>query len=55
MTAAGAERLAAAGCLFPPEEAAILVTSARSAEELEALVVRRTEGEPLEHVVVPAS
>lgn len=51
MTASVAERLAAAGCLFPAEEAAILVTSARSAEELEALVVRRTEGEPLEHVV----
>lgn len=45
------ERLAAAGCIFPEDEAAILVESAATAEELEAMVARRELGEPLEHVV----
>lgn len=44
-------RLRAAGCVFAEDEAAVLLESAGSAEELEAMVVRREAGEPLEHVV----
>jgi release factor glutamine methyltransferase len=43
-------RLRAAGCVFAEEEAALLEAAA-SGSALEALVVRRLEGEPLEHVL----
>jgi len=41
-------RLRAAGCVFAEEEAALLVESAASSEDLESLVARRVSGEPLE-------
>ena len=44
-------RLRAAGCVFAEDEARLLVESAGSAQELEALVARRVAGEPLEHVL----
>jgi release factor glutamine methyltransferase len=44
------DRLRAAGCVFAEEEAALLAGSA-SGDELEALVVRRIGGEPLEQVL----
>ncbi len=43
-------RLRAAGCVFAEDEAAIL-RSAASATELDRLVQRRVNGEPLEYVV----
>jgi release factor glutamine methyltransferase len=46
-----AARLRAAGCVFAEDEAAMLHAAAGSAEELEAMVVRRIVGEPLEQVV----
>ncbi|MFI2702302.1 putative protein N(5)-glutamine methyltransferase [Cellulosimicrobium composti] len=46
-----AARLRAAGCVFAEEEAARLVERADDAHHLEALVARRVEGEPLEHVL----
>jgi release factor glutamine methyltransferase len=45
------ERLRAAGCVFAEDEARVLTEAAGSAEELEAMVVRRVAGEPLELVV----
>jgi release factor glutamine methyltransferase len=44
-------RLRAAGCVFAEEEAAILASSAWTAAELDAMVARRADGEPLEQVV----
>ena len=44
-------RLRAAGCVFAEDEAAVLMATARSAAELDALVERRAAGEPLEQVV----
>jgi release factor glutamine methyltransferase len=44
-------RLRAAGCVFAEEESALLVEAAASPDELEALVLRRVAGEPLEYVV----
>ncbi|MGH3250259.1 MAG: putative protein N(5)-glutamine methyltransferase [Trebonia sp.] len=44
-------RLRAAGCVFAEDEAAILVGSARTPGELDAMVARRVGGEPLEQVV----
>jgi release factor glutamine methyltransferase len=44
-------RLRAAGCVFAEDEAAVLLAAARSPAELDALVERRTAGEPLEQVV----
>jgi len=44
-------RLRAAGCVFAEDEAAVLLTTARSPAELDALVERRAAGEPLEQVV----
>lgn len=44
-------RLRAAGCVFAEEEAAVLVQAAASPAELAALVRRRVDGLPLEHVV----
>jgi release factor glutamine methyltransferase len=44
-------RLRAAGCVFAEDEAAMLLSAARSPAELDALVQRRAAGEPLEQVV----
>jgi release factor glutamine methyltransferase len=44
-------RLRAAGCVFAEDEAALLVGAARTPAELDAMVVRRAAGEPLEQVV----
>ena len=44
-------RLRAAGCVFAEDEARLLLAEARSADELDALVGRRVNGEPLEHVL----
>jgi release factor glutamine methyltransferase len=44
-------RLRAAGCVFAEDEAAVLLSAARSLAELDALVQRRAAGEPLEQVV----
>jgi len=44
-------RLRAAGCVFAEEEAEILTSAATSSAELEELVSRRVDGEPLEYVV----
>ncbi|MFF2503196.1 putative protein N(5)-glutamine methyltransferase [Streptomyces sp. NPDC058067] len=43
--------LRAAGCVFAEEEADILVSTARTPDELAAMVARRVDGLPLEHVV----
>ncbi|GAB2823472.1 putative protein N(5)-glutamine methyltransferase [Actinocorallia aurea] len=40
-----------AGCVFAEDEAAVLASSARSAQELRAMAARRAAGTPLEHVV----
>ncbi|TNC16855.1 putative protein N(5)-glutamine methyltransferase, partial [Georgenia sp. 311] len=45
------QRLAAAGCVYPEAEAAVLVDSATGTQELEDMVRRREAGAPLEHVV----
>lgn len=44
-------RLRAAGCVFAEDEADVLMTSARSADELATMLSRRIAGEPLEVVV----
>jgi release factor glutamine methyltransferase len=44
-------RLRAAGCVFAEEEAALLASAARTRAELDAMVERRADGEPLEQVV----
>jgi release factor glutamine methyltransferase len=44
-------RLRAAGCVFAEDEAGLLLESAASAAELEALLGRRVGGEPLEQVL----
>lgn len=46
-----ARRLRAAGCVFAEEEAALLGAAAASSDELEGLVRRRVDGEPLEHLL----
>jgi len=43
--------LRAAGCVWAEDEARILTESARSADDLAALLERRAEGEPLEYIV----
>ena len=43
-----AARLRAAGCVWAEEEAALLAAAACTPAELEALVARRVDGEPLE-------
>ncbi|WP_327665807.1 putative protein N(5)-glutamine methyltransferase [Streptomyces sp. NBC_00498] len=45
------ESLRAAGCVFAEDEARILLSTARDAAELAAMVERRASGLPLEHVV----
>jgi release factor glutamine methyltransferase len=49
--AAVVARLRGAGCVFAEEEAALLLSAARTRGELDALVGRRAAGEPLEQVV----
>ena len=44
-------RLRKAGCVFAEEEAALLLSAARTRDELGVLVERRAAGEPLEQVV----
>jgi len=44
-------RLRAAGCVFAEDEAALLFETARDDGELEAMVARRVDGLPLEHVL----
>jgi release factor glutamine methyltransferase len=44
-------RLRAAGCVFPEDEARMLISSAGTPADLTSMVERRAAGEPLEHVV----
>jgi release factor glutamine methyltransferase len=44
-------RLRAAGCVFAEDEAALLISQARTPDELEAMVGRRAAGLPLEQVL----
>ena len=44
-------RLRAAGCVFAEDEARLLMSQARTPAELAAMVHRRAEGQPLEHVL----
>ena len=44
-------RLRAAGCVFAEDEAALLLDAGGNASELEAWIVRRVNGEPLEYVL----
>jgi release factor glutamine methyltransferase len=44
-------RLRAAGCVFAEDEAELLMSAARTPEELDAMVGRRVAGLPLEQVV----
>ncbi|HEY5834888.1 putative protein N(5)-glutamine methyltransferase [Streptomyces sp.] len=43
--------LRAAGCVFAEDEAHLLISAARTPDDLAAMVERRTAGFPLEHVV----
>jgi release factor glutamine methyltransferase len=44
-------RLRAAGCVFAEEEARLLLAASKTAADLTAMVDRRVQGEPLEHVL----
>ena len=44
-------RLRAAGCVFAEDEAALLVAAAPTPAELDAMVRRRADGLPLEHIL----
>ncbi|WP_030809257.1 putative protein N(5)-glutamine methyltransferase [Streptomyces sp. NRRL S-337] len=44
-------RLRAAGCVFAEDEAVLLCDTARTPDELAAMVERRALGQPLEHVL----
>ncbi|MBD0743749.1 methylase [Streptomyces sp. CBMA152] len=44
-------RLRAAGCVFAEDEAELLLSTARTPAELDAMVRRRADGLPLEHVL----
>jgi release factor glutamine methyltransferase len=44
-------RLRAAGCVFAEDEAELLISAARTAADLDAMVERRAAGLPLEHVI----
>lgn len=48
---ATAARLRAAGCVFAEDEARLILQTAATASERDAMVARRAAGEPLEHVV----
>lgn len=45
------ERLRAAGCVFAEDEARLIISTATSAAEVEAMARRRIAGEPLQHVL----
>jgi release factor glutamine methyltransferase len=45
------DRLRAAGCVFAEDEARLLLSEARTADDLDAMVDRRTAGIPLEYVL----
>ena len=45
------ERLRAVGCVFAEDEARLLAASATSPGQLDGLVERRADGEPLEHLL----
>ncbi|BEP14590.1 putative protein N(5)-glutamine methyltransferase [Acidothermaceae bacterium B102] len=45
------DRLRAAGCVFAEDESALIVAAATSPAEVDALVARRVDGEPLELVI----
>jgi release factor glutamine methyltransferase len=49
--AAVVTRLRAAGCVFAEDEARLLVSAARTPDDLAAMVERRVSGLPLEHVL----
>src|SRR5215470_1244759 len=40
-----------AGCVFAEDEARVLLSAARDADDLEAMVARRVAGHPLEQIV----
>jgi release factor glutamine methyltransferase len=44
-------RLRAAGCVWAEDEASLLASAARSPAELDAMVTRRADGEPIEQIV----
>ncbi|QLE73102.1 putative protein N(5)-glutamine methyltransferase [Streptomyces rectiverticillatus] len=44
-------RLRAAGCVFAEDEAELILSAARNADELDGMVAQRASGLPLEHVV----
>jgi len=44
-------RLQAAGCVFAEDEARLLISAAKTPDELAAMVDRRAAGLPLEHVI----
>src|SRR5262245_20885961 len=44
-------RLRAAGCVFAEDEARLLIATARTPDDLAAMVDRRVAGLPLEHVL----
>ncbi|NOV04024.1 putative protein N(5)-glutamine methyltransferase [Paenibacillus planticolens] len=44
-------RLRAAGCVFAEDEARMLISAAGTPDELDAMVGRRAQGFPLEHVI----
>ena len=46
-----ASRLRAAGCVFAEDEAELLVATAQTPDELEAMVEQRAAGLPLEQVL----
>ncbi|MGW7364329.1 putative protein N(5)-glutamine methyltransferase [Streptomyces sp. NPDC054841] len=45
------DRLRSAGCVFAEDEAELLLSTARTPAELAAMVERRVDGHPLEHVL----
>ncbi len=49
--AAIAGRLRAAGCVFAEDETSLLLDQADSPDDLEAMIVKRVAGAPLEHVL----
>ncbi|MEI4832350.1 putative protein N(5)-glutamine methyltransferase [Bacillus sp. FJAT-53711] len=44
-------KLRAAGCVFAEDEARLLISTARTPEDLDAMVDRRVAGLPLEHII----
>ncbi|MFF4301233.1 putative protein N(5)-glutamine methyltransferase [Streptomyces sp. NPDC001601] len=50
-TGAVVSTLRAAGCVFAEDEAELILTTARTPDELAAMVARRAAGQPLEHVL----